>query len=167
MTSHYDYHLITMNIDLTEQEYKLLLNMVYMADWVLHAHSDTEEHEDTKGYSELHDKLLSYAKNTALKNLVKFDKKLKKHYETAIFEEESPALEYIEEFEDDTFWSELISRLSKRDAMLQLKANNLHDVETEELFTAISNAEQVWSKEFEAYGLDRIRTNKALLDSIH
>jgi hypothetical protein len=96
-----------------------------------------------------------------------YDKKLKKHYETATFEEESPALEYIEVFEDDTFWSELISRLSKRDAMLQLKANNLHDVETEELFTAISNAEQVWRKEFEAYGLDRIRTNKTLLDSIH
>jgi hypothetical protein len=81
--------------------------------------------------------------------------------------EQSPALEYFDEFENDLFWSELISRLARQDALIVLKANNPHDVESEELFAAISKAEDKWSKEFEAFGLSRIRLNKAQLDILH
>ena len=131
-----------------------------MADWILHAH-DTEDRSDTKEYSDLFQKLMSYAKDMGCEDLVDFDKQQKNYAESFIFEEESPALEYIDEFENDSFWAELISRLAQRDALIELKVDNPDDVDTETLYTAIFKAEEKWSKEFEAFGLDRIRLNKA------
>jgi hypothetical protein len=54
-----------------------------------------------------------------------------------------------------------------RESAVELKTNNPQDVESEELFAAISKTEDKWSKEFEAFGLSRIRLNKAQLDILH
>ena len=155
-----------MKINFTKSEYRIMLDVIYMADWILHAH-DTENRSDTKEYSDLFQKLMSYAKDMGCKDLVGFDEQQKGYAASYIFEEESPALEYIDEFENDSFWSELISRLARQDALIELKANSPHDVDTETLYTAIFKAEDKWSKEFEAFGLDRIRVNKAQLDILH
>ena len=110
---------------------------------------------------------MSYAKDMGCEDLINFDEQQQKYAESFIFEEESPALEYIDEFENDSFWSELISRLARQDALIELKTNNPHDVESEDLFTAISKAEDKWSKEFAAFGLSRIRLNNIQLDILH
>jgi hypothetical protein len=155
-----------MKINFTKSEYRLLLDVIYMADWILHAH-DTEDRSDTKEYSDLFQKLMSYAKDMGCEDLVNFDEQQQNYASSYIFEEESPALEYIDEFENDSFWSELISRLARQDALIELKTNNPHDVESEDLFTAISKAEDKWSKEFAAFGLSRIRLNNIQLDILH
>jgi hypothetical protein len=136
-----------------------------MANWILHAY-DTEDRSDTKEYSDLFQKLMSHANDMGCEDLVNFDEQQKNYAESFIFEEESPALDYIDEFENESFWSELISRLARQDALIELKVNNPQDVESEELFAAISKAYK-WSKEFEAFGLSRIRLNKAQLDVLH
>ena len=155
-----------MKINFTKSEYRILLDVIYMANWILHAH-DTEDRSDTQEYSDLFQKLMSYAKDIGCKDLVEFDEQQKNYAESYIFEEKSPALEYIDKFENDSFWSELISRLAQRDALIELKANNPQDVESEDLFTATSKAEEKWSKEFEAFGLSRIRLNEAQLNILH
>ncbi|MDD1631876.1 MAG: hypothetical protein LUP91_06660 [Methylococcaceae bacterium] len=155
-----------MKINFTKSEYRTLLDVIYMADWILPTH-DTEDRSGTKEYSDLFQKLMSYAKNMGCEDLVGFDEQQKDYAASFIFEEESPALDYIDEFENDSFWAELISRLAQRDALIELKANNPHDVESEDLFAAISTAEEKWSKEFEAFGLDRIRKDQTQHDVPH
>ena len=110
---------------------------------------------------------MSYAKVMGCEYLVDFDKQQKNYAESFQFEEESSALGYIEEFEDDSFWSELVSRLARRDALIELKVDDPGDVDTETLYTAIFKAEDKWSKEFEAFGLDRIRTDQTQYDVLH
>ncbi|MGZ4997024.1 MAG: hypothetical protein ACXV8J_04225 [Methylobacter sp.] len=143
-----------------------MLDVIYMANWILHAH-DSEGRSDTKEYLDLFQKLMAYAKDMGCEDLVEFDEQQKKYAESFIFEEKSPALAYIDEFENGSFWAELISRLAHQDALIELKANDPQEVETEELFAAISKSEDKWSKEFEAFGLSRIRLNKTLGDTIH
>jgi hypothetical protein len=155
-----------MKINFTKSEYRTLLDVIYMADWILPTH-DTEDRSGTKEYSDLFQKLMSYAKNMGCEDLVGFDEQQKDYAASFIFEEESPALDYIDEFENDSFWAELISRLAQRDALIELKANNPYDVESEDLFAAISKAEEKWSKEFEAFGLDRIRKDQTQHDVLH
>ena len=155
-----------MKINFTKSEYQILLDVVYMADWILHAH-DTEDRSDTKEYSDLFQKLMSYAKDVSCEDLVNFDEQQKNYAESFIFEEKSPALEYIDEFENESFWSELISRLARQDALIGLKVDNPDDVDTETLYTEIFKAEEKWSKEFEAFGLDRIRTDQTQYDVLH
>jgi len=155
-----------MKINFTTAEYRLLLDLIYMADWILHAH-DSEDRSDTQKYSDLFQKLMSHAKEMGCGNWVNFDPRLKTYSESFAFETESSALNYIEEFEDNTFWDELISRLAHQDAMTELKPSNSSDIDTEELFAAISKAEDKWSQEFEAFGLDRICINKTQSDTVH
>jgi hypothetical protein len=117
-----------MKINFTKSEYQILLDVIYMANCILHAH-DTEDRSDTKEYSDLFQKLMSYANDMGCEDLVNFDEQQKNYAESFIFEEESPALDYIDEFENESFWSELISRLARQDALIELKVNNPQDVE--------------------------------------
>jgi hypothetical protein len=48
-------------IDLSNEEYRLLFDMVYIADWVMNAH-DIRKQEKRKPYGRLEQKLLSMAK---------------------------------------------------------------------------------------------------------
>jgi hypothetical protein len=155
-----------MKINFTKKEYRILLDLIHIADWILHAH-DSEPRNDTKEYSDLIQKLMSHAKDMDCGDLIEFDKQLGKYFPSIKFEEESIAEKYIEEFEDNSFWSELITRLAERDALTETKANNLNDIEIVERMTAISNEEEKWAKEFETYGLKRIRTSAIQHDAIH
>jgi hypothetical protein len=155
-----------MKISINTSEYQLLLDVIYMADWILHSH-DTESRSDTQEYLNLFQKLMSYAKEMGHGDLVEFNKELKTWSESFTFEAESAAPDYIDEFENDTFWSELISRLAQRDALKVFKTKNIEDVDTERLFFAIANMEEKWSKEFAVYGLDRILSGRTQYDAIH
>lgn len=155
-----------MKINFTKKEYRLLLDVIFMADWILHAH-DTEPRSDTKEYSELIQRLMSHAKDIDCEDLVEFNKHFERYLPSSVFDEDSTAHQFIDEFVDDTFWTELISRLAERDALSELKVDSLHEIETEERFKALANAEEKWIKEFEKFGLGRIRTEKAQSDVIH
>jgi len=87
-----------MKINFTKSEYRILLDVIYMADWILHAH-DTEDRSDTKEYSDLFQKLMSYAKDMGCEDLVNFDEQQQNYAESFIFEEESSAW-----FKKGSFW---------------------------------------------------------------
>ena len=61
-----------MKINLTKSEYRTLLDVIYMADWILHAH-DTEDKSDSGEYYNLFQKLMSHAKDMDCEDYVVFD----------------------------------------------------------------------------------------------
>lgn len=142
----------------------MLLDLMYMADWMVHAHTKEPFRSDTKEYYNLMQKIMSYAKEMACEDLVKYNKENKTYLPSLVFEKESNVLAYIKEFEEDSFWSELISKLSDRDVLKACQANNLSDIELEKRMTKISDAEQKWSEEFEAFGLARLRIDQTNTD---
>ncbi len=107
---------------------------------------------------------MSYAKEMACEDLVKYNKENKTYLPSFVFEKESNVLGYIEAFEEDSFWSELISKLSDRDVLTAYQANDLSDIELEKRMTKISNTEQKWSEEFETFGLARLRIDPTNTD---
>jgi hypothetical protein len=155
-----------MNINFTKEEYLLLLDIIYMADWILHAHSIGERSE-TKDYSELFQKLMIHAKELGCSELIEFNEIEQDYMLTGDFEEGSAVLNYLDEFEGESFWDELISRLAMRDALIALKVSSAHEVPSELLFPALSKAEEYWSKEFETFDLNRISLNKGPSSILH
>ena len=155
-----------MNINFTKDEYLLLLDIIYMADWILHAHSIGERSE-TKDYSALFQKLMLHAKDLGCSDLIEFYEPEQNYVLTEDFEEGSAALDYLDEFEGESFWDELISRLAMRDALIALKVSSAHEVSSDELFPALSKAEEYWSKEFETFDLSRISLNKGHSSILH
>ena len=119
-----------MKINFTKNEYRFLLDMVEMAEWVLNSRK-TDSSDEVKEYSEVYQKILSHAKEMGFENLITYDENLDGYYATAEYEE-SEHMRYIEEFEDDVFWEALPHRLAVRDLVEQFGEKGYTEMEFEE-----------------------------------
>ncbi|RKX62809.1 MAG: hypothetical protein DRP37_00605 [Thermodesulfobacteriota bacterium] len=146
-----------MKINITKKEYKSLLDILSIADWILNAHKIGDDPE-TEEYEKLEQKLNSYAEDMGYGNFVTYDTKLKKFFPTKEFEETSKFREFIDEFENATFWDELLHRLVERDLIKQEGGvKNVMNMNFRERLEKEEPLEKMYATEFEANGLDNIR----------
>lgn len=145
-----------MKIDLTKEEYRILLEIVYMADWVLHARK-IEEDSRTIEYRALAQKIFSFANKMGVKDLVRFDELEKKYFLSGEFEEDSDAMLFIQEFENDTFWDELIERLVMRDLIGEEGEEAFFSMSLEEKLNRERPMREKYQDEFAENGLDNLR----------
>ncbi len=150
-----------MKINFTKKEYRTLLDIIHIADWVMHAH-DTEGRTDTQEYEELFQKLFSFAEEMGFADLIQLSKEDGKYYPTFNFESESVAENLIQEFENNSFWEELTSRLARRDVLKEKHTESAAELSEEEWFALMSKAEEKWVKEFDEFDLDRISVDRAV-----
>jgi len=144
-----------MKMDFTKNEYRFLLDMVEMAEWVLNSRK-TDSSDEVKEYSEVYQKILSHAKEMGFENLITYDENLDGYYATAEYEE-SEHMRYIEEFEDDVFWEALPHRLAVRDLVEQFGEKKYMEMEFEERVSKILDLEEIYNKELEENGIDNLR----------
>lgn len=140
-------------IEFSNEEYRLLFDMVYIADWVMNAH-ETGEQEETKPYGKLEQKLLSLAKDYGFMEYVVWDEQLQKYFPTRGYEEKGPAMGFIHKFEEDSFWEELIVRLADRDLIRKYGEKKLKKMSFEDRSKKIDEFEEKYADEFERNGLD-------------
>ena len=67
---------------------------------------------------------------------------------------------FIEEFENETFWSELIERLADRDMLQTFDEDEILEMTTEERFKAHFDFTEKYEGEFEEHGIDRLEINE-------
>ncbi len=104
-----------MNIEITTQEYRDLLDILHIADIVMTGHK-REEDRRTGRHRALIQKLYGLAEREGFGQLIRSDKSANTYAPTADFEQGTIAHSVIDEFGDHLFWDELINRLSVRDA---------------------------------------------------
>jgi hypothetical protein len=145
-----------MKIEMTKEEYRDLLDLLYIAEWVLTAHK-TGDDARTKPYDKIIQKLYSHAREAGYERLIEHDPETRDHYTTREFEEASKALVFIDEFVDDSFWDELIIRLAERDAAQQVGGHEqLGLLSVEDVHALRSPIEIKYSEEFNDHGLDHL-----------
>jgi hypothetical protein len=143
-----------MKIEFTQKEYECLLDILYIADWVMNAHK-VEDDPRTGAYKKLEQKLFSYAKDMGFENLIEYASDQKKYFPTRELEQTGSAKEFIEESENDTFWEELISRLADRDSARKVGGvENLYKLSFEDRMKIILPLEEKYASEFEKRGLE-------------
>ena len=91
-----------MEIDLTRKEYRDLLDMLYIAEWVLNANRD-EDDPRTKRYSKVEQKFFAMAKAMKYENLIEYYPEDKKYFPTREYEETSSAHAFLAEYKDSIF----------------------------------------------------------------
>ena len=143
-----------MKINITKNQYRTFLEILEIADWVLHAH-DTDRAE-TKRYREFEQMVFSFAKEFGLEDLVEYDEDLKEHFPTREFEETSPGMTYVREFENDTFWNEFVERLTERDLIRQYGEDRVKIMNIRELTEKESQLEKRYAEEFYRNGLENV-----------
>ncbi len=144
-----------MKINFTKKEYRSLIDVLEIAHWVINAHR-TGIGGEPKEYADLIQKIYSYSKEMGCEEIIEFNKSLGGYFSTQEFEESSESRVYIEKFEQDTFWSELITQLADRDVFKKFKVSSLSELSADDRIPAMCESESKWEDEFTKYGLDRI-----------
>ena len=145
-----------MKIELTENEYRLLLDFVFMANWMINSHRAVGR-SDVEEYDMLLQKLYSIAKEMGCEELVHADRETNQYSPTRHYEETTKAFELIEDYDDDTFWDALISRLAERDVYEQAGEDRRDAMGIEEYRERSEPVEEAYYQEFRRHALDRLR----------
>ena len=144
-----------MNVSLTQREYRLLIDLLLVADWVIHGHR-REEHAEAEPYRMVIQKFLSLAENFDLGDLVEIDEENNQYRPTARLERETGAWKLLDEYDDLLFWEELIVRLAERDVAHMPGKGDVASMSSEEYDRLAGPLEEKYAGEFFNNGLDRL-----------
>jgi len=135
----------------SEEEYRRVLVLAYLGEWVMNAiRKDPEaEAEDTLS------RLFSFCQGTSLQSLVGYDAQHETWLPTEAFEEQAHA--FIDQYDDKTFWEELTARLTERDLLEAYGERAVRGMRPEARERAASKFAQAYTREFEQHGLSRLR----------
>ena len=146
-----------MEIPLTQQQYKTLLLMVYLGDWMINAiRSDPDE--DFQGMACY---IYSFVETFGITGLVGPEPYKGKKFPSREFDK--LAQPYIRQYDTQIFWEELADRLAERDFVADYGLKAIEDMTPEERFAKRSELTDQYLDEFESHGLDRVAVNGNLL----
>ena len=148
-----------MKINITKKEYRLLIDVLSIATWVMNSHR-TQEDPRTEPYEELEQKFMSYAKDFGFKNLIVYDKKFERYFPTKQYEDAGTDTVFIDEYEDEVFWEKLCTYLAQRDLVEEKGIDVVENMDRFERFNAIEDLSQEYSDEFEKNGIKNLRLLK-------
>lgn len=150
-----------MKIDLTKKEYRLLLDMISIAEWVMNSHK-TDHDERLVPYEELQQKIFTSAKDFGFNNLVGYDESLEGYSLTREFEDESIDQVFIDEYDEDSFWDMLAGRMAQRDLMDEIGPENFMAMELMDRMAKEDEKVDGYLNEFEENGIMNLRVNPGL-----
>ena len=142
-----------MNIEFTKKQYKTLLKLVYLGNWMANAYR-TEDFE--KDMQEVEEYVFSFAKDFGLESFA--DAKTVgdgKYYPTMKFMKETKVHNLHEDYDEETFWEKLIDCFGKRDCVRKY-GHQIKKMSKEELFEKLTECEDYWCDEINEYGIQRL-----------
>jgi hypothetical protein len=104
-----------MKIELTNAEYRSLLDILHIAEVIISGHRRQEDLRTTS-HRKLLQALYARAAEAGFGNLFTYHAAEQKHHPTEEFENEALSHALIDEFVDHAFWDQLIARMTTRDA---------------------------------------------------
>ena len=134
-----------MNIELSEKEFRLLLDMVYIGDWILNS---TRGDDRIEPYDLLQEKLFAMAPSHGMQSLVQ---RWHGHIFPSQAYEDGGIHEAIADYEDAVFFDILAEELARRD--LGLEAADPED------FTELNARIEDYMAEFEKNGLGTVNVD--------
>ena len=145
-----------MKINFTKAEYKALIELLYMGDWVAHAFTDHGSDEN-KDYKQLTQKIYAMAKQMGCEKDIEYAKKFDEYFPTRHFEEQSGTREIIDDYDGESFWTGLIDRLSERDMCEKHQVQSKFNIAIEDRFETLDKIEPLWTQEFAEHGIERLQ----------
>lgn len=131
-----------MNMELSDKEFRRLLDLVYIGNWILNSTRGEDRFAD---YDHLQEKLFSLCSKNGMDQLVQF---YMGHYFPSKAYEEGGIHEAIADYEDAVFFDILAEELARRDMLEE----NLSQDDLGELAARMDD----YMDEFEKNGIDNL-----------
>lgn len=139
-----------MEIKFTKEQYKNLIKLVYLGNWMANA---IRTDDRIREFDDLEQYIYSCCKDSAIQKYIEYDNKLKKFF---VREELEEIDQYIDDYDDYNFWDELIFRLARRDLLKEYGENAVRKMSWEELLEKEAPFLEKYGEEFEKYGIERL-----------
>jgi len=149
-------------IELTKDQFRALLRLVYLGNWLVNANRDGSTNDPRlEEYETIEHYVFSFAKRFGFGEYVDDEEAEKgKFYPTRLFEEEIDIQKLIEEYDEEIFWDELIDRLGDRDFYRHYSKNEILKMTQEERFEKLYEFIDKWVDEINENGIERLKTNE-------
>jgi hypothetical protein len=146
------------SVEFTQKQFKTLLKLAYLGNWMANANRDGSVHDPHKEeYEVLEDYLFSFAKKFGLDEWVDDEEADKgKYYPTRQFEEGIEEEGIIDDYDNESFWDELIDRLADRDCFRVYSKEQLEKISHRERVDKLYEFRDTWGAEFEKHGIKRL-----------
>jgi len=145
-----------MKIELTEEQFKTLLKLAYIARWI----ATYRNADDVEEYVSLEEYLFSLADECGLEKFAEYNEEIEGYMPSREFEEETNIREMLNEYEESIFWDQLISRLVYRDLLRALGEENIKNANREEVMRMQENFVKAYLHEFSRNGLENLEITK-------
>ncbi len=142
-----------MKVSFTPKEYARLLELAHLGLWVVGARPDDPATMPER-YAGIAQKTFQLAEPFGCADLVEAD--VNGQYFPNEKLTQGVVREKMDQFVEDAFWSELVSRLAERDLRSELGATKLSDELTPEEDERLSAIEDNYWREFETKGVDHL-----------
>ncbi|MFH1824264.1 MAG: hypothetical protein ABH873_03445 [Candidatus Firestonebacteria bacterium] len=141
-----------MEIKFTEEQYESLIKIIYLGDWLVDA--IRLEKDRVKEFEEIEQYVYSFHEKAKLQKYIKYDREMKKFHPTSKLEEDLN--KYIDEYDDEIFHDELVSRLSRRDFIKKYGIDKVKKMNWEKRIEEEEQFIEKYEKEFEKNGVENL-----------
>lgn len=146
-----------MEIKFTKEQYENLMKLVYLGNWMINA---IRTDDRVKKYDELKHYIFSFAKDAGLDRYIDYDEKSGKYYPSIELEEDAEIEQYMDDYNDENFWEELIHNLARRDLIETYGEDAIRKMSFEELFEKEEPFIEKYADEFEEQGIKNLVIKK-------
>ena len=149
-------------IELTKDQLLALLKAVYLGNWMANAHRDgSQEYPHREDYEAIEDYIFSYAKQFGFDKYVDDEDAAEgRFYPTRDFEERTDVAELHDEYDEESFWDELIDRLGERDFHRHYSQDEIKKMNRDERFARLNEFIDKWTDEINENGIERMEIKK-------
>lgn len=141
-----------MKINFTKKQFRTLIDLIYAGELVINGHRLPDDIEEE--FFDLQQYIYSFAKQMGYEDLIEYSKEYNEYHETRKYDE-SRIYDFVEESEDEIFWSNLALNLAKRD-IAEEYADKVDELEHTEHLTLLWTREEEYIQEFYENGLDNV-----------
>ncbi len=141
-----------MNISFTKKQYKSLLKLVMLGDWMANTISGDSKSED----EDVVQHLLSVAKDFGYENYAEFDKDIKKYFHAEEFENDTNILNIISDYHEYALWEGLVFEFSQRELIAKYGQEAVDAMSDEERIEKELPFVRKYEEEFRESGLDNL-----------
>lgn len=149
-----------MNIEISKKQFKYLLELVHIGNWVVNSNNDSE-YPDEK-HEEVAKLIYSHGPEANLEKYVTYSKYSKDWVPTNYLYRESEASKLIEEYDDHNFWSELSRHFALRDFYHKYSTEKIKKMSSEERFTKVYDLIDEYTDETDNHGIERFTIIKSI-----
>ena len=145
-----------MRINLTKKQYEILAKSSYLGNWMANAHRTGRKDDPyIEEFNKINDYIFSFSEQFGL------PKNFEEDFES--FEDNPEQIylhNFIDEYDEATFWGELSDRLGERDFLRKYSAEERSKMNQEEHFEKLMNCIIGWEDEIDQNGIERIEVSK-------